>query len=211
MQPLGDWAPPQRPETTLQDATLQDGGLANWQLAPARPSQNSAPVPDPMIRTAEAPGRSLARSDQLGHCYLAGMGMGVWWGLIGAVCLFLWCTLSPGSQFAKMLPVVFMLCAMYIALGSLLYGLFGLFGGMSDDAEATCANCGLVLGLLTATLAGLVTFGYLLYFTVAVIVGTVWVSRQLGKSLGCNIEEMRQSIFIVSSAKGVAVTPSRAH
>lgn len=213
-QPLGDWTPP-APAPELQMGANwsapppEEGGLANWQAAPPRPTtQIEHTGTGAVIARAEAPERSLSRQEKLGHCYLKGMGMGVWWGVIGAVILFMYSLLNPASQLVKVLPVVFTACLMSVAFGTLIYGVIGMIGGSTDDAETTCGNLGIALGILTAlvlmpTMLGFLTMG------APMLGGCIWVSRQMGKSLGISINEMNASFFVVGTARGVTITPMR--
>jgi hypothetical protein len=205
LTPLGDWNPPQPAEPTVQG----EGGLANWQPAPPRPGPAVSQGTEPMIVTAEMHEGELSRSARLGHCYLAGMGMGVWWGLLNALTLFLSSMVLPNTaMFTGMLPVTFTLCAMALAFGVLIYGLIGLMGGSSEDAESTCGNAGMAVGVLTALMGGGMTVGALVW-TTGPILGTIWIARQLGRALGNNINEMQSSMFVVASGRGVAVTAVR--
>lgn len=201
-QPLGDRtpAPPQG-----------GGGLADYQSAPPRPpanvSQYGPPPTDALLATVEAPERALPRSWKLGHCYLAGLGIGTWWGVIGAVILVLMSlTVFTGSQFARFMPYVVVLSAMIVAVGPLMYGVAGFFGGMSDDPESTCRWIGVGIGLVSSLF--LLPWA-LSFFGVFGIIGTVIVSSLLGKGLGGKIAEMQASIFLVSHGGSVSMVRGR--
>ncbi len=205
MQPLGEWTPPPGSQ----------GGLAGYQTAPPRTSEYGPP-PAPVTRVAGDTFVGAARADEgvsrkdfLGQCYLAGMGMGVWWGLAGGVGVFLRSMSMPGSMWSRALPIILAICAMQVALGALLYGLIGLLGGNSEDAEGTCSNAGMALGVLTA-IAGIMG-GMTFTFYGAAIGGFAgfWVSRMLGKALGGNINEMQANVFVVAGAHGVATARQR--
>jgi hypothetical protein len=210
LQPLGDWSPP-----------AQDGGLANYQTAPAPPPQNpygpppQSPYGSPMdsgavVARAENPGRQMPESEKMGHGYLAGIGMGAWWGLIGAAVIFIgaMCTIKA-SELGQWMPVTLVACLMMISLGCLMFGVIGLFGAKSDDAEVLCANLATVVGVITALFIMPVFLAILGFMGISSIVGTIFISRLMGKSLGGNINEMQASIFVVTHGGSVAVTPMR--
>ena len=164
----------------------------------------------PTVASIPAAEGEISHSAQLGNCYLAGMGMGVWWGLIAAVVFFLWSmTVFRAGEFGRYMPIILTVCAMNVALGALLYGVIGLIGGSTDDAETMCGNLGLLLGLFAAFAPAIGTVGFILYTGLPTFVGCTWVSRQMGKALGARINEWRSSVFVVSGAGGVAMTHSR--
>jgi hypothetical protein len=201
MQPLGDWAPP-------------PGAASPWQPAPGQPAagpggppaESRAAGPEPYVGTFDA-AEGISQKEFLGRCYLAGMGMGVWWGLLGAGATFIRSMSLPGSEWGRLLPVILTVCLMTVALGALLYGLIGLLGGSTDDAETTCGNAGMALGLLTAVLAFFVGASFTIYGAALGAFGGFWVSRALGKALGGNINEMRQTVFVVAGGGRVAMMP----
>jgi hypothetical protein len=199
LQPLGDWTPPAQDDNSP------------WQPAPPRPPQvvHDAPT-GTIIATAENPGRSMDRGLQTGHCYLSGLGMGAWWGLIGAIIVFLtgMATINVGDL-PKASPILAALCLMTLALGVLIYGVIGLIVSKSDDAESLGANLGLVVGILTAIPVGVIFVPLLGIMGGVFPFGAIWASRQMGKSLGGNINEMQQSIFVVAGPGKVAITPTR--
>lgn len=203
-QPLGDWtpAPPQG-----------GGGLADYQSAPPRPPSNAAqygaPSIDPVMATVEAPERSLPRSWKLGHCYLAGLGIGTWWGLMGATIFFLFAMSTvPGSQFGRLLPSLFIASLMIVAVGALMYGVVGLFGGMSEDPETVCSWMGVGIGALTSVF--LIPLALtLLSIGAGGMIGTIVISRLFGKGLGGKIAEMQTSIFLLSQGGNVAMVRGR--
>lgn len=188
--------------------------LGDWQPAPPRPAlpregPTSAAVPDSRVATTAAIADDMTPSEIRGHSYLAGQGTGLWWGLIGAFFVFLWASvLIKSSIWMKMLPVISTLAIMYIALGVLLFGIVGLLGNASDEAETTCGNVGAAIGVLQA-------IGWFFFarsgvlWDLPLIVGCVWTSRMLGKSLGAKIDEFRASATIVTGPRGVSVTPIR--
>jgi len=203
-QPLGDWTPA---------PTQGGGGLADYQSAPQRPpsaaSQHAGPLGEPVIASVQAPERALPRSWKLGHCYLAGMGIGTWWGVVGATILliFAMCVI-PGSQFGRWLPSLSMAALMVVAAGALMYGIAGYFGGVSEDPETVCSWCGVGIGLVTSF--------FLIPLALDVlsmggggIIGTIIVSRLFGKGLGGKIAEMQTSIFLMSHGGSVAMVRGR--
>lgn len=199
MQPLGEWSPP-------------PGGLAAGQTAPPPPPSYAPSGGGATIAVVDHPETMLSRSAQLGHCYLTGMGMGVWWGLLGAVFTFLRSmTTVMSSDLGRMMPLILTMCAMNIALGALLYGLIGLAGGATEDAETSCGNFGLALGILGALLGGIVVSDQLLMLGGPTIIGSIWVSRKLGQSLGIKINEMQSSVFVVAGPGGVSAMSYRKH
>lgn len=152
----------------------------------------------------------MSRSAQLGHCYLAGMGMGVWWGLVGAIFTFIKATTDMmSSDFSRLLPLIFTMCVMNVALGAILYGLIGLAGGATEDAEAACGNFGLALGIVCALVSAFLTQKVFMFVGVPAVVGSIWISRKLGQSLGIRINEMQTSVFVVAGPGGVAMTSYR--
>ena len=163
-----------------------------------------------MIATAEAPERMLSDKDQLGHCYLCGMTVGVWWGLIGAVVFFLCAMVSiRATDFGRAMPAIIAGCLMCIAFGTLLYGLVGMAGAKSDDAETLCGNVGMGIGILTAAVLLLPFMVILGYMSFALLFGAIWASRAMGRAVGGNIAEMQGSIFVVAHGGKVAITPMR--
>jgi hypothetical protein len=196
-QPMGDWTPP------------AGGGLADYQTAPPRP-QASATAYSPaagaaVMTTLEAPEQQMPRSWMLGHCYLAGMSIGVWWGLIGAVVFVLEQTLThTSSQMGKMVTTSLVGSLMLIALGALLYGVVGLIGGTTEEPDRTCGNLGVVVGILAALLLVPVAMGMAALGLFGML-GTILVSRLFGRSLGGRINDMQASVFVVTSASGVAM------
>lgn len=201
MQPMGDWAPPLSPP----------GGLASGQAAPPPPNPHLASGRGgAVVAAVDAPEKAMSKGEQSGHCYLAGMGMGVWWGLAGALFFFLRSMLViPASQLGRMMPIVLTLCSMSIALGALIYGIIGLIGSNTEDAEAACGNFGLALGILCALGSAVAAGGFFLYLGVPSVVGSVWISRSLGRSLGIKINEWQSTIFVVAGPGGVEMTQYR--
>jgi tetratricopeptide repeat protein len=203
MQPLGDWNPPPPEET---------GGLANYQAAPshhvAPPPSHHVSSAEPVVRTVEAPEMEMSPSEQRAKCYLAGMGMGVWWGLIGAFFVFVMPLLEhTTTSYMRYLPMFVAFALMYVALGALLYGIVGLTGVGSGDAETTCGNMGAGIGMTEGLIWFFLVPSY--YLGIIGILGCVWVSRQMGKSLGATINEWHSTLFVVSGHGGLAVTPLR--
>jgi hypothetical protein len=203
-QPLGDWtpAPPQG-----------GGGLADYQSAPPRPPSNAGqygpPPTDAVLATVEAPERALPRSWKLGHCYLAGLGIGTWWGIVGATIFLLFAmSVIPGSQFARYLPSILVAALMVVAVGALLYGTAGFLGGMSEDPETVCSWMGVAIGVLTSLFLVPLALD-MLSIGGGGMIGTIIVSRLFGKGLGGKIAEMQTSIFLVSNGGSVAMVRGR--
>jgi hypothetical protein len=217
LQPMGDWtpppgaAPPPGPPVGLQP-------MGEWTPAPGEAPPPWGPPPQPTVQplavgatgavvaTAHNPERELPKSMQRGHCYLAGMGIGVWWGLIGMLFVLIMPGLTlTGSQYGRIFPTLFVIGLMYVALGAILYGLNGVIGCASSDAEGMCGNVGASIGLLQ---------GLVWYFMVPTpwmgwiqLFGCIWVSRQLGRALGGRINEWFSTVFVVAGPGGVAMTP----
>ena len=197
MQPLGDWTPPPPqpgggygppPGTTVHAQTMNTRGAA-------------------MVATAEAEGASMSRSGLMGHSCLIGMGLGVWWGLIGALVTFLMSMATmPASRLSHQLPIVLTMCVMWLALGTLLYGLVGIFCGTSDDPESLGNTLGIALGIVTVLFLTPMMLSFILYGGLPTFVGTIWASRMFGKSVGGRVAEFSSSTFIVAGAGGVALT-----
>lgn len=198
-QPLGEWAPPPPPE----------GGLASYQTAPPlQPTARSGASGEPVIATADAAEREMTGSERLGCAYVAGMGMGVWWGLLGAAGTFFGAMMLPMHAMQHGMPIVLTLCLMNVAFGVLAYGVIGMLGANADDSEQMCGNLGLALGILTAV--GQAYFSSPALMVVGgPILGCIWISRRLGQSLGSRINEMRTQFFIVAGAGSVSVTAHR--
>ncbi|MGV3723778.1 MAG: tetratricopeptide repeat protein [Actinomycetota bacterium] len=203
-QPLGDWtpAPPQG-----------GGGLADYQSAPPRPPSSAAqygpPPVDPTMVTVEAPERSLPRSWKLGHCYLAGMGIGTWWGLVGAIIFMLFATsMIPGSLFGRIMPTLLISTLMIVAVGALVYGAAGFFGGTCEDPETVCSWVGVGIGAVTSLLLIPLALIFPL-MGVGGMIGAIIVSRLFGKGLGGKIAEMQTSIFLLSQGGSVSMVRGR--
>jgi len=217
MQPLGDWTPgpgegpPPGPPGGMRP-------MGDWTPPPGETPAPWGPPPQPTVQPlavgatgavvarAENPEKHLPKSLQRGHCYLAGMGVGVWWGLIGMLFVLVMPSMTlPGSQYGRILPTLFVIGLMYVALGALLYGLVGMAGCSAEDAEGMCGNMGATIGLLQ----GIAWFMFFpgVWLGWVQIFGCIWVSRQLGKSLGARINEWFSSVFVVAGPGGVAVTP----
>jgi hypothetical protein len=197
-QPMGDWTPPPQPA----------GGLGSYQTAPTGPSL-SANEGGTMMATVEAPERSLPRSWKLGHCYLAGLGIGTWWGIVGATIFVLFAlTAITALQLGRMLPPVLMIALMIVAIGALLYGLAGWLGGMSEDPEMVCSWLGIGIGVLAALFIMPIALSMLTVGGGGMI-GTIIVSRLFGKGLGGKIAEMNTSIFLVAGSGNVEMVRGR--
>jgi hypothetical protein len=157
-----------------------------------------------------APEREMPQSWKTGHAYLAGMGTGLWWGLLGAILIFLTSLLMPKSELGAHMGVVVTLCAMSLSFGALIYGLIGMWGANSDDPETLCGNCGAALGVLAAVVivpnVGLMMSAYTVG---APIIGPIWIARAFGRGLGSRIAEMDASMTVVTGPSGVAVTSVR--
>lgn len=200
LRPLGDWTPP---EGSAPPAASQP-----WQPAPPRPA--NVQHLDSQVAVISAPERAQSRSYHIGSAYLMGMGSGVWWGLLGAVFIFLYSLLNPAAQLMQLLPIVITMCAMAVAGGALVYGLIGMWGAASDDAETLCGNAGAAVGVFTSLFILPFIGGVMLMYTVGTpVIGTVWVARMFGKGLGKRIGEMDSSVTVVTGAGGVAVTRVR--
>ena len=200
MQPLGDWAPP--------PGSAPPAAEEPWRPAPPRPANVSQP--DSQVTVVSAPERALPQSWKTGHAYLAGMGSGLWWGLLGAILIFLTSLLMPKSELGERMGVVVMLCAMSLAFGALIYGLIGIWGANSDDPETLCGNCGAALGVVAALVivpnVGLMMSAYTVG---APLIGPIWIARAFGRGLGRRIAEMDASMTVVHGPGGVMVTPVR--
>lgn len=191
------------------------------QPLPPPPKPVSAPPPVTedapergVVATLQNPERELDRSAMQGNCYLAGMGMGLWWGLIGAVVIVLSSLLQlRNSEVGRFLPVLAAICLMFVAGGSLVYGIIGMIGGGSEEPENLCSNLGIGLGLLTGLTVvpmalswmGMSPFGVGGLFG---LFSCVWVTRQMAKALGANINEWQSTVCVVSSGSGVVMTSS---
>ncbi len=160
------------------------------------------------MAAVDAPELAMTKGEQNGHCYLAGMGMGVWWGLAVAVYAFLlFMLVTSASQLGRMMPLILTVCAMGLALGPVLYAIIGLIGANTEDAETTCGNFGITLGILCAPVCFLAAPHPYVGFPAAL--GSVWVSRALGRALGCKINEWQSTTFVVAGPAGVAMTQYR--
>lgn len=204
LTPMGDWTPPE---------PQGGGGLADYQSAPRRPAPTTSTyTPEAgaaVMATVENPGSSLPRSWMLGHCYLSGMTLGAWWGVIGAFVVIMNALLHmTNTQFGQRAAPVFVGGLMVVAIGMLLYGVVGVIGGMTDDPEQTCHNLGVAVGIVTSlflipTLMAIMSVG------AGAMVGTVIVSRLFGKALGGRINEMQANVFVVASAGDIALVRGR--
>lgn len=204
LQPMGDWTPPE---------PQGGGGLADYQTAPRKPPATATSyTPEAgaaVMTTVEHPGSSLPKSWMVGHCYLSGMTIGAWWGLIGAIVIGLNAMLTTtSSQLGERIGPVFVACLMIIALGMLIYGVVGAIGGLTDDPEQTCHYLGVGVGFVTSLflmpmLLAMLTIG------AGAMIGTIIVSRLFGKALGGRINEMQSNVFVVASAGDVALVRGR--
>jgi hypothetical protein len=223
MMPLGDWTPPPQAGPPQGMAPMGDwtpppgapapgsAGPAPWE--PPRPSQPvamGAPVGGPIVSSVGNQEDGISKSAWVGNCYISGMMMGVWWGLIGALVTFFSAMMFvKDSAAGTALPRAFALCMIVIAGGMLLWGIIGAIGSNAEEPDKVCGGCGAGLGLLTNLIlmpmllasVGALSFGSLL--------GTIWVSWKMGTSLGSSIGEQHASVFIVAAPGAVAVTRSR--
>lgn len=204
LQPMGDWTPPE---------PQGGGGLADYQSAPRRPAVTASTyTPEAgaaVMATVEHPGSSLPRSWMLGHCYLSGMTLGAWWGLIGAFVVVMNALLTmTSSQFGHRAGPVFVGGLMVVALGMLIYGVVGMIGGMTDDPEQTCHYLGVGVGFVTSLFL-IPMLMAMLSIGMGAMFGTIMVSRLFGKALGGRINEMQSNVFVVASAGNVALVRNR--
>jgi hypothetical protein len=202
-QPMGDWTP----------APSTGGGLADYQTAPQRPPSTansySPAAGAATMTTIEAPEQQMPRSWMLGHCYLSGMSLGVWWGVIGAVVFILNAMLNfTADQMGRMAGVVVVIPLMIVAVGALIYGAVGWIGGQTEEPERTCGNLGIGVGVVTALFLMPLAMSILMV-GVGGMFGTIVVSRLFGKSLGGRINDMQASVFVVASSSGVAMVRGR--
>jgi hypothetical protein len=161
------------------------------------------------MATVENPGSSLPRSWMLGHCYLSGMTLGAWWGVIGAFVVVMNALLTmTSSQFGHRAGPVFVGGLMVVAMGMLIYGVVGVIGGMTDDPEQTCHYLGVGVGMVTALFL-IPTLMAMLSIGAGAMIGTVIVSRLFGRALGGRINEMQSNVFVVASAGHVALVRGR--
>ncbi len=164
---------------------------------------------DAVVHTAFGEGRYASAGEKAGKCFGIGLGIGAWWGLIGAVlCFFSAMTVHKTSELSGQMPVTLLMCAGYLVVGCLLYGLVGLACAGSDDASGVCHGAGVAIGIALAMMnflgmAGNIGFGWIGMF------GSIWVSRQFGIALGSRVNEYLASVLIVTGPAGPVVTRSR--
>lgn len=217
LQPMGDWTPPPAAgPQPLGDWTPPPGQNLPGEWAPQGSAPATAQSPHlgdggPIVQTIGTAEGSLTRSQQIGSGYLMGMGMGVWWGLLGAIISFLNSTMSPLSQLGSaMLLTLGMVCITF-GSGVLMFGAAGAIGAQSEDPEATCSWCGLGIAIFSAVIGGwLASQMRGVSGTVAAPAGLIylWIGWRMGKGLGGNISEAMQQFFVVASGRGVSVTTS---
>lgn len=203
MQPLGDWTPP-------PGAPAPPGPQAAWQPAPPPvPQAPTVGAPEGVVMARVDNDGGLSRSAFMGNAYLSGMGMGVWWGLIGAIVVFLLSlTQITSSQLGGHMPRLVVICFMIIALGALAYGFIGLLSSNTDDPPKFGGIFGFVLGGLTATVLTtlLMGFGMMGIFGFA---STVWVSWKMGSALGSGVSDLQASALVIAGPGSVVVSRTR--
>lgn len=225
MMPLGDWTPPPTPAPPAGPVPLGD-----WTPPPGAPAPAAGPAPwepaapsaayaggraiaagsTPVLSSVANQEEGLSKSALTGNCYLSGMAMGVWWGLIGAIVAFLSAMVSiKSSEMGAMMPRIIVMCLMVIAGGVLAYGVIGAIGSSTDDPEKVCGIFGFILGLATAGAMMPMLLGSLGFYSVGGLFGTTWVSWRMAVALGSSIGEQRASAFVVAGPGSVAVTMRR--
>jgi hypothetical protein len=217
--PEADYAPPGGPPrglTPLGDWTPPEGAPAPWaqQAAPAPSPYGPPPAPvhdgGPILAGVANRDDGITPSAMKGNAYLAGMAMGLWWGLIGAIILFLTAaTQITSGEFGSHLPKLLVICLMFLCFGVLAYGLIALWGVSTDNPEGICGGLGAGLGILTSIVVMKAALGAMGMFSIGGLFGTIWVSWKMGASLGANLAESMSSVFIVAAGGGVAVTRNR--
>jgi hypothetical protein len=152
----------------------------------------------------------MSRSAFIGNAYLAGMGMGVWWGLIGAIVIFMTSlTQITASEMGEHMPRVITMSLMMIAAGTLGYGIIGLISANTDDPEKFGGIFGIGVGLLTAGVLMPVVMASIGFYSIGGFLGTTWVSWKMGASVGANVAEQQASALVIAGPGSVLVSRTR--
>lgn len=221
MQPLGNWNPPAPAAPTPMG--MQP--LGEWTPPPGAPAPAGAmpppsPYGPPLATSTVVEGSAvlsrvdndagLSRTAFMGNSYLAGMAMGVWWGLLGAVVVFFTSlTQITASEMGEHMPRILVTCLMMLAGGAMLYAIVGLIASTTDDPEKFGGILGIAVGLMTAIFLMPIVMASIGFYSIGGLFGTTWVSWKMGAVVGAGVAEQQASALVVAGPGSVVVARTR--